>query len=375
MGVAEDLKNDLAVAMTMAAFVGAAWYICVELNVRLWFSYLRKRGLYFWAVFVGTQGVLTQPLLIVWEPLHALLSQATGACANHCVEQILADFGQIKNPYVAFIFIYISWWMLVVPQSVVLYSRLHLISSNTKHNRYVLYMIIFTTIFISLPTMGLGTAAQASRIPHLVSANLIWDRVQVTIFFLQETVISIMYIVETRRVLLNRALLGQNDGTIRQVMRHLIYTNMLVVFLDCSLLGMSYSPYFYVQAAFKPCVYGVKLRIEFSILNRLVTILQGSLAHLKNGSNLRIPTLSENESSAGTSVGVQTYPPPSDRQVAPPSVHHLTNSSMGDFDGANGSGSGIGETKISKPRFLLRKPAKPGKSDKMQQDNAEKDDS
>jgi hypothetical protein len=69
MGVAEDLKNDLAMAMTMAAFVGAAWYVCVELNVRLWFSYLRKRGLYFWACFVGTQGVLTQPLLIVRESL------------------------------------------------------------------------------------------------------------------------------------------------------------------------------------------------------------------------------------------------------------------------------------------------------------------
>ncbi|KAH7397148.1 hypothetical protein BKA66DRAFT_508942 [Pyrenochaeta sp. MPI-SDFR-AT-0127] len=269
MGVAEDLKNDLPVAMTMAAFVGAAWYICVELNVRLWFSYLRKRGLYFWACFVGTQGVLTQPLLIV-----------------------LADFGQIKNPYVAFTFIYLSWWMLVIPQSVVLYSRLHLIVSNPKHNRYVLYMIIFTTIFVSLPTVGLGVAAQASRIPHILSANLIWDRVQVTIFFLQETIISILYIVETRRVLLNRSILGQDDTTVRTVMRHLIYTNILVVFLDCSLLAMSYSPYFYVQAAFKPCVYGVKLRVEFSILNRLVSTLRGSLAHLKTVSSGHTPTLS-----------------------------------------------------------------------------------
>jgi hypothetical protein len=79
MGVAEDLKDDLAVTMTMAAFVGAAWYICLELNVRLWFSYLRKRGLYLWAYFVGTQGVLTQPLLIVREPLHTSVSKAAGA--------------------------------------------------------------------------------------------------------------------------------------------------------------------------------------------------------------------------------------------------------------------------------------------------------
>jgi hypothetical protein len=69
----------MAVAMTMAAFVGAAWYICLKLNVRLWFSYLRKSGLHFWAYFVGTQGILTQPLLIVHKPLHTSVSKAAGA--------------------------------------------------------------------------------------------------------------------------------------------------------------------------------------------------------------------------------------------------------------------------------------------------------
>lgn len=260
--------------------------------------------------------------------------------------------------------------MLVIPQSVVLYSRLHLISSNPKHSTYVLYMISFTTIFISLPTIGLGIAAQASRIPHIVSANLIWDRVQVTIFFLQETIISILYIVETRRVLLNRSILGQDDKTIRTVMRHLIYTNILVVILDCSLLGMSYSPYFYVQAAFKPCVYGVKLRVEFSILNRLVSILQGSLAHLQTDCSKRTPTLSGWKSSTRTSHRMETYTPQSDREILPPSVHRLSSSSLGDLGGADGSGSGSenGNTKVSKPRFLLRKP------DKMQQSPIGKDD-
>jgi hypothetical protein len=79
-------------------------------------------------------------------------------------------------------------------------------------------MIISTTILISLPTIGLGIAAQASRIPHILSANLIWDRVQVTIFCLQEAIISILYIVETRRVLLNRSILGQDDK--KSLLRH-----------------------------------------------------------------------------------------------------------------------------------------------------------
>lgn len=33
--VADELKGNLPVAMTVAAFVGISWYISVELNVRL----------------------------------------------------------------------------------------------------------------------------------------------------------------------------------------------------------------------------------------------------------------------------------------------------------------------------------------------------
>ncbi|KAF2713934.1 hypothetical protein K504DRAFT_399569 [Pleomassaria siparia CBS 279.74] len=303
MGVAEDLKNDLPVAMTMSAFMGVAWYICVELNIRLFLSFLRKRSLYFWACCVGSWGVMTQPLCTV-----------------------LADFEQLTNPYLALTLIYISWWMMVIPQSIVLYSRLHLVMSNPDHQKYVLYMIVFTTIFISLPTMGLGIAAQASRFPRLMSANQTWDRIQVSIFFVQETLISILYILDTRRVLANRSILGEDDKTIRTVMTHLIYTNLFVVFLDVSLLAMSYSPYFYVQGAYKPCVYGVKLRVEFSILNRLVQTVRGSSTRSYGrdtdvtGSRKKSSGRSAwNSHSNRNNVRMETYTPQSEANIMPPS--------------------------------------------------------
>ncbi|KAF2493628.1 hypothetical protein BU16DRAFT_490360 [Lophium mytilinum] len=253
MGVAEDLKADLPTAMTMAAFMGVAWYLCVELNIRLWFAFLRKKGLYFWACCVASWGVMTQPLFMV-----------------------LVDFDQVTNPYAGLTLIYISWFMMVIPQSVVLYSRLHLVIANPNIHRYVLYMICFTATCIALPTMGLGIASQGSGDAKLLAANKVWDKVQVTVFFVQETIISVLYIIETRRVLENRATLGQTDKMVRTVMQHLILTNLLVVCLDIALLGLSYSHFFYVQSAFKPCVYGVKLRVEFSILNRLVQSVRGN---------------------------------------------------------------------------------------------------
>ena len=57
-------------------------------------------------------------------------------------------------------------------------------------------------------------------------------------------------------------------------MRHLIYINLVVIFLDITLLVIQYANFFYVQGAYKPCVYGVKLRIEFAILNRITSTIR-----------------------------------------------------------------------------------------------------
>jgi hypothetical protein len=280
----------------------------------------------------------------------------------------MADFEQITNPYLALMLIYISWWMMVVPQSVVLYSRLHLVIENPKHYRYVLWMIIFTTIFISLPTMGLGTAAQASQISRLMSANRIWDRIQVSIFFVQETIISILYIVETRKVLQNRSTLGQDDKSIQTVMHHLIYTNLLVVFLDISLLGMSYSSFFYVQAAYKPCVYGVKLRVEFSILNRLVHTLRGSSMRSyyagteHSGRREQASGRAEWHEShrMGREVRLETYTPQSEVNIVPPRVNR--NSAPSTEDGMLERDGIVQATRISVGPSKPKEAAQPGKS-------------
>ncbi|EEQ84525.1 hypothetical protein RJZ56_000131 [Blastomyces dermatitidis] len=253
MNAADKLKEDLPVAMAMAAFVGISWYIGAELNIRLFLIFKRKRGLYFWSCCLCSWGVILQSLLI-----------------------ILVDFGVLRHMWVAMALIYATWWLMVVPQAVVLYSRLHLVIWNRKHLRYVLYMIIFTVIFISIPTMLLGIFAQAGGNPTVLRVNAVWDRIQVSIFFVEETIISILYVIETRRRLENLRTLGERHNTIYQVMHHLIYTNLLVICLDISLLGLSYSKHFYIQAAYKPCVYGLKLRVEFSILNRLISSLQSS---------------------------------------------------------------------------------------------------
>jgi hypothetical protein len=64
----------------------------------------KRRGLYFWSCALSSWGVILQPVFI-----------------------ILADFGVWTDLRGSITMIYLTWFIMVVPQSWVLYSRLHLI--------------------------------------------------------------------------------------------------------------------------------------------------------------------------------------------------------------------------------------------------------
>ena len=116
---------------------------------------------------------------------------------------------------------------------------------------------------------------------------------------MQETSLSILYIWQARKFLRDSSLLhkpysassvlspreaprigGLGPSSLsastssardtKEVLRHLIYTNLLIIALDAALLGIQSAGLFCLQGAFKPCVYGIKLKVEFVILNRLI---------------------------------------------------------------------------------------------------------
>lgn len=259
----EDIRENLPMSMTMAAFTGVSWYIGAEINVSLFMLFKRKRGLYFWACLLGSWGVILQSLFI-----------------------ILADFRVWTNFLGAITMIYLTWLIMVIPQSWVLYSRLDLIVLNRRLLFWLRNILIFNSVVFSVPTIVIGILAQATSVnPSLRDKNIIWDRVQLTVYFVQETVLSMLYIYETRRYVRLKTFLSNplSSGTVandtnpakRRVMWHLILANILIIALDIALLGIQYgtADLFYLQGAFKPCVYGIKLKLEFLVLNRLIDIV------------------------------------------------------------------------------------------------------
>jgi hypothetical protein len=127
------LKTTLPIAMTLSAFAGIAWYVCIELNVRIFMVFKRYRGLYFWSMLLSSWGAF-------FTPIFALLK----------------FFQVVKNVYISSSFILTCWCLMVTGQSLVLYSRLHLVVSDTRKIRWVLYMIIFDALVLHVPIIVLA---------------------------------------------------------------------------------------------------------------------------------------------------------------------------------------------------------------------------
>lgn len=132
----DDIHKDLPMSMTIAAFIGISWYIGIEINVSLFMLFQRQRGLYFWSCALCSWGVILQPLFI-----------------------ILADFRIWTDLVGSITMIYLTWFILVIPHSWVLYSRLYLIVQDQKLLRHVRYILMFNSVVFSVPTVIIGIIA------------------------------------------------------------------------------------------------------------------------------------------------------------------------------------------------------------------------
>jgi hypothetical protein len=162
---------------------------------------------------------------------------------------------------------------MVTGQSVVLYSRLHLVTTHARYSRWVLYMIIFNFFALHIPTtiLYLGSNHGVSR---FTAPFDIYERVQLTGFSVQETIISALYIWETMTGL--RPLWAMKGPSGQRVIMNIVIINALAVLLDVSLLATEYTGNFDIQTTYKPVVYSIKLKMEFTVLNSLLAVVRAN---------------------------------------------------------------------------------------------------
>ncbi|CAG8356135.1 unnamed protein product [Penicillium salamii] len=242
-------------AMVIAGLFALACWNVLHIMVSIFTTFRRYRGLYFWSMLVSTVGILL-----------------------HTITSFLRYFALAPN-FPMCVLICIGWYAMVTGQSVVLYSRLHLVTSYDRYSRWVLCMIVFNFCALHIPTtvlfLGINRGAHSLDEPFNI-----YERIQLAGFAAQETILSALYIWEAMTTL--RPILQIKGTQGQRVLMNLVAVNVIAVLLDASLLTTEYTNHFDVQTTYKPVVYSIKSLLEFTVLNSLLVIVRANPSGIEN---------------------------------------------------------------------------------------------
>lgn len=240
--------NSQALKIMIAFFLGLSMYNVVELQVLIFGTFSKFRGLYFWSLVISGWGIIPYALGFIFKYFSILTGSAR---------------------WVSVFLLSIGWYPMVTGQAVVLWSRLHLIVTGEKGDqilRWTKWMIVVNAIVLHIPTTVLtfGSNSHTNTATFVAGYNVM-EKVQMCGFFLQEVILSSIYIAETVRIL--RTSIQEN--TIR-LMYQLMAINVLIIIMDLGLLGLECASLYILETITKPCFYSIKLKLEFAILSKLV---------------------------------------------------------------------------------------------------------
>merc|ERR1711900_10651 len=220
-GVVAGADSSLPILITMCAFLALSFYNMLELIVIILTTFKSRCGLYFWSFIAATAGILPYGI------------------------GFLLKFFTLTS---------IRW----IPVALVGTGLVGIVTGQS--------------LVLHIPTMIMAFGVDSPHSERFLPVFLIYDKIQLTVFFTQECIISGIYIYTTVRLL---APAGEPiSRPLRHLLTHLIIVNVFVLALDVTVLGFGFSGYYQIQTTFEAAVYSVKLKVEFSVLNRLVGIVK-----------------------------------------------------------------------------------------------------
>lgn len=221
-----------------------ALYMSALIDVKVFTTFKRRNTIYFWSLLVTSWGIMSHSLGII-------LKWFVGSCPWY-VNTAFASFG---------------WWGMVTGQSLVLYSRLHLVIRSPKILRSVLAMIIVDFCIFQVPTTILTFGSNQADPGMWLKVYNVYERIQLIIFTLQELIISVLYIRAAFKMLL-----PDDPSETRITKKFLIYLNVLCIVLDIAFVCEVYSGEWVYKTGTQSLAYAIKLTIEFIVLNKLMEV-------------------------------------------------------------------------------------------------------
>ncbi|KAL8792810.1 MAG: hypothetical protein Q9195_004623 [Heterodermia aff. obscurata] len=243
-GLPEWLPGE---ALAASAFLAMALLLVVEINVQIHRVFKYRRGVYFWAMQVGSLGCAVDALAVM---LKNLVPHSTKVWPLYT---LMATTG---------------WAVYTVAQLVVLYSRLHLVSHSQRIQKCVLYIIVVVSpILIVTDWTTTWPAWNPTTSDHWSPAEAIVERIAQLGFSTVEVMINIIYAVSIVRLLKPKSSVRQ-----RRVMLDLLYVNILAVLFDILNIVLVYVNRIGVSHPVQVFSYALKLRLEFIVLNQLMAV-------------------------------------------------------------------------------------------------------
>ncbi|KAF2800266.1 hypothetical protein K505DRAFT_212360, partial [Melanomma pulvis-pyrius CBS 109.77] len=248
-------------ALVIIAFLSISWYNVVELTVLIQTFFKRHAGFYYWALLISTWSIFLHGLGMFFKFWR--------------ITESVHGYNVLNTTITC-----VGWVGMVTGQSIVLYSRLYLVV-QAAWTRWVLIMIITNAIVLHIPTLTLTYMTNAGPNPdRWIGPYSIMERIQVTFFFIQETILSGIYIWKTTTMLraegpLFKSYKNVRGGQGRKVLIHTIGVNIVIICFDLTLIGLEYAGVYDIQTAYKSAVYSIKLKMEFTILNQLMNLVMG----------------------------------------------------------------------------------------------------
>lgn len=245
--------------------VALALWNAIELALLVATTFSKWKGLYFWSLILCNFGVILYALgmMLMYFELCILW-----------FSKVVLDIG---------------WTLMIVCQSLVLYSRLGLVMDEDKILKGVKWMIIVDSFFLVTLTWVTDFGTTYTTSLGFAKGYFYIEHIQVTGFCVQELIISGLYIWAAARLL---QVISTKQT--RSTMWQLVVLNLIIVGMDVStpqicwsthshtfqvaLIILQYKHLQLYQESIKVFVYSVKLKLELNILNRLVDLVHGTAA-------------------------------------------------------------------------------------------------
>lgn len=238
------LPENTTRASLLVAMLTLAIYMAFIVDLKVLTTFKRRNTLYFWSILLASWGIMSHSIGII-------LKWFVGRCP-WTVNTAFATFG---------------WWGMVTGQSLVLYSRLHLVVRDKRVLRFVLTMIIVDFLLFQVPTTVLTFGSNQKDPGMWLKIYNVYERIQLIVFTLQELIISSIYIRAAFRMLQP----GDSAKT-KSTRKLLIYLNILCIVLDIIFVIQVYVGDWVYKTGTQSLAYAIKLTIEFVVLNKLMDI-------------------------------------------------------------------------------------------------------